>query len=137
EIEAIQDELGALDEEEIGVLGWEEFPANLRAASDAPALLYARGRFTPADDLAVAIIGSRDASEAGLTAAAAAAAALAERSVTVVSGLAIGIDGAAHRGALEAGGRSIGVLGSGLRRLHPASHGELAAQMADRGAVIS
>ena len=133
----IQEELAGLDEVEIDVVLWEEFPANLRGASDAPALLYKRGRFIADDDLAVAVVGSRAASTEALQAARALAAGLAERGVTVVSGLAAGIDSAAHRGALEAGGRSIGVLGSGLRKPPPGIDREVAGAMIEHGAIIS
>ena len=134
---ALRDELCALQDEGVELVTHAEFPRALRAAQDAPALLYVRGRFTADDDLAVAIVGSRDASDAGMALAARLAAQLAEHGVTIVSGLALGIDGAAHRGALDAGGRSIGVLGSGIRRMFPPEHAELAEAMTQRGAVVS
>lgn len=136
-LDLLRDELCRLQEEGVEAITHAEFPPTLRAASDAPAVLYVRGRLTGDDDLAVAIVGSREASAAGLALASRLAAALAERGLTVVSGLAIGIDAAAHRGALEAGGRSLGVLGSGVRRPFPPENVELAEAMSHRGAVVS
>jgi DNA processing protein len=131
--------LRSLEREGIAALTWEDagYPAALRALPDAPPVLFARGALTPADDLAVAIVGTRNLSARGRRAAAEIAAALAQRGLTVVSGLALGIDRAAHAGALDAGGRSLAVLGSGIRRLHPLAHVELAARIAGAGAILS
>lgn len=113
------------------------YPANLQSVSARPTALFVRGDLVEADAAAIAVIGSREASEDRRNWAAAVAAACASKGVTVVSGLAEGIDTAAHCGALEAGGRTIGVLGSGLRQMYPASNRDLAAKMAYSGAVIS
>jgi len=120
-------------------LTWEDadYPTALRALPDAPPVLFLRGALTPADVCAVAIVGTRHPSARSRQAAAEIAAALAQRGLTVVSGLALGIDRAAHAGALEAGGRSLAVLGSGIRRLHPLAHVELAARIAGAGAILS
>ncbi|MBI4004296.1 MAG: DNA-protecting protein DprA [Candidatus Omnitrophica bacterium] len=112
------------------------YPKLLREIHDPPLVLYIRGTL-PAEELAVAIVGSRHASLYGMQAAERLAYELALRGITIISGLARGIDSAAHRGALKAGGRTVAVLGSGLANLYPPEHAELAAQIAERGAVIS
>lgn len=114
-----------------------EYPALLRAIADPPLALYIRGRLGDADQVAVAMVGSRHASLYGLQAAERLSYDLALRGVTVVSGLARGIDRAAHEGALKAQGRTLAVLGSGMNRLYPPEHEALAAQIAGAGAVIS
>jgi DNA processing protein len=113
------------------------YPALLRVASDRPLLLYVRGALQPEDLLAIAIVGSRRATPQGIALAERIAADLAAQGFVVVSGLARGIDAAAHRGALEAGGRTLAVLGSGLQRIYPAEHQRLAEKVAAQGAVIS
>ena len=114
-----------------------EYPARLRTIADPPVALYVHGTLEPADATAVAIVGSRLASPYGLQSAERLAYDLALRGVTVVSGLARGIDGAAHRGALRASGRTLAVLGGGLARLYPEEHARLASEVAARGALIS
>ena len=114
-----------------------EYPPGLRGLPDPPAVLRLRGRIEPADVHGVAVVGARDASPYGLAMAAQLARELAADGVTVLSGLAIGIDGAAHRAALDAGGRTIAVLGSGIDRPYPRRHGRLAAEIARCGAVVS
>ena len=115
----------------------EAYPALLKASSDPPPLLYVRGRLQAEDVLAIAVVGSRRATPHGIEQARRIAGGLAERGFVVVSGLARGIDAAGHRGALEAGGRTVAVLGSGLQRVYPAEHRGLAESIAERGAVIS
>jgi len=112
------------------------YPKLLREIHDPPRALYIKGSL-PAEELAVAIVGSRHASLYGMQTAERLAYDVALRGITVVSGLARGIDSAAHRGALRAGGRTIAVLGSGLADIYPPEHTELAAQIAKQGAVIS
>jgi DNA processing protein len=119
------------------VLGEPDYPAGLRYIHDPPPVLYVRGTLTAADAVAVAVVGSRRASGYGMEQADQLSGGLARCGVTVVSGLARGIDAAAHRAALAAGGRTIAVLGSGLGRLYPAEHRELADRIAASGAVIS
>jgi DNA processing protein len=114
-----------------------EFPAQLRPLSDLPTRLWVRGALQPEDALAIAIVGSRRATSHGLGLAERLAGDLAARGVTVVSGLARGIDSAAHRGALAAGGRTIAVLGGGVDRVYPPENRRLAAEVAARGAVLS
>ena len=112
------------------------YPA-LLAAIPSPPELDVRGALEPGDALAIAIVGARQATAYGLEVAESLAAELAARGVTVVSGLARGIDTAAHRGALAAGGRTIAVLGSGIERLYPPENGALAEQILAHGAVVS
>jgi DNA processing protein len=95
----------------------EADPALLKQFPDAPVVLYVRGTLLPQDELALAIVGTRKATTYGRDAAAHFARQLARNSVTIVSGLAFGIDAAAHRGALEGGGRTIAVLGCGIDQI--------------------
>ena len=120
-------------------LAWDDpaYPAALRAIADPPVVLAVRGALTPEDALAVAVVGARRASEYGRRVAAELATGLAQAGVTVVSGLATGIDAAAHRAALAAGGRTVAVLGTGIDRVYPAWHAALAAQIAGQGALVS
>ena len=122
---------------EVLTLEDDRYPHALRFIFDPPPLLYVRGRLERADLEAIAIVGSRDASPYGLSTAERLGRELAAEGVTVVSGLAIGIDAAAHRGALAAGGRTIAVLGSGIDRIYPLRHTRLAAEIAESGAVVS
>ncbi|MBI3324067.1 MAG: DNA-protecting protein DprA [Candidatus Omnitrophica bacterium] len=115
----------------------EEFPASLRTIHDPPLVLYRRGPWPADAQPAVAIVGSRRASFYGQQMAERLAYELALRGVTVVSGLARGIDGAAHRGALKAGGLTVAVLGCGLGTIYPPEHRALADQIAERGALFS
>jgi DNA processing protein len=118
-------------------LGFPGYPPQLNEIATAPPLLYVRGEWTEADANAVAIVGSRACTPYGKRVAAEIARGLARAGVTVVSGLARGIDGAAHRGALEAGGRTIAVLAGGLCRIYPPEHADLAADVAAAGAVMT
>ncbi|MEP7292020.1 MAG: DNA-processing protein DprA [Chloroflexota bacterium] len=113
------------------------YPALLKNLPDPPLALYVRGALTPADDLALAVVGTRKATSYGRDAAAHFSRQLARQGVTIVSGLAHGIDAAAHRSTLEAGGRTIAVIGCGIDRVYPTDHAELARQIARQGAIIS
>ncbi|MBI1949857.1 MAG: DNA-protecting protein DprA [Acidobacteria bacterium] len=115
----------------------ESYPPLLRASSDPPLVLYVWGDMRPEDVLAVAVVGSRRATPLGLEVAGELGRGLAASGFTVVSGLARGIDAASHRGALDGGGRTIAVLGSGLDRIYPAEHRALAESIARRGAVVT
>jgi len=113
------------------------YPALLRASSDPPWLLYVWGGLQPEDSLSIAVVGSRRATPHGLEVARGLGRGLSASGYTVVSGLARGIDAAAHAGALEGGGRTIAVLGSGLDRIYPVEHRRLAESIARRGAVVT
>lgn len=113
------------------------FPRMLAAASDAPLVLYLRGTLEPRDGQAAAIVGTRLSSGYGRRMARTLAGSAARLGVTIVSGLARGIDAEAHRAALEAGGRTIAVQGCGLGQVYPPEHAALAARIAASGAVLS
>ncbi len=119
------------------VPGDSDYPEGLKSLEDRPFLLYMQGDWKPVDSLAVAVVGSRRPTAYGRAAAERLARELAEAGVTVVSGLARGIDGAAHEAVVKKNGRTIGILGSGLGRFYPSEHRSLAAKMAERGAVIT
>lgn len=115
-----------------------DYPINLRAIYNLPPFLFYRGALQrEADTRSVAVVGTRKASDDGLTRARAMARRLAEHGVTVVSGLARGIDTAAHTETLRVGGRTIAVLGSGLDRIYPPENEELANRILEDGALIS
>jgi DNA processing protein len=115
----------------------EDYPVSLRGIFDPPAVLYYEGTIEEVDSLAVAVVGTRKPSAGGREIAHAFARGLAVNGVTVVSGLALGIDAAAHQGALEGAGRTIAVLGCGLDCGYPASNRELRRKIAGQGAVVS
>jgi DNA processing protein len=114
-----------------------DYPEGVRQIHDPPPFIYVKGEFRPEDRLAVAIVGSRRCTEYGRGAAFRLAWDLASRGFTVVSGLARGIDTAAHQGALEAGGRTIGVLGCGLDVGYPIESDRLKKSMEDRGVLVT
>jgi DNA processing protein len=122
----------------ISVLPWFDarFPTMLTAITDGPAVLWFRGDLTSLDRPAVAIVGSRAATDVALETATRLSADLAARGITVVSGLARGVDSAAHRGALKTG-RTVAVLGSGLDDIYPREHRKLAHEIAAQGLVVS
>jgi DNA processing protein len=114
----------------------EDYPDRLRGVHQAPPLLFARGRLLPADR-AISVVGSRKASERGRGIAGGIAAALAKTGVTVLSGLAAGIDTAAHTAALKAGGRTVAVIGTGIRGHYPPENRDLQERIAQEGLVLS
>lgn len=119
-------------------LGFAGYPVPLAAVPASPPLLYLRGDWIEADGNAVGIVGSRSCTSYGLRIAGQLARGLARAGFTIVSGLARGIDAAAHRGALEAGGRTIAVLAGGLSRIYPPEHAPLADEIANsRGCLIT
>ena len=115
------------------------YPDRLRQIYDPPPFLWVRGEIAPEDARAVAVVGTRKASDEGRRAAYKLGRDLAEAGVTVVSGLAYGIDIEAHRGALAGGGRTISVLGSGVDRIYPSRHANTVRQIVEegKGAVVS
>ena len=113
-----------------------EYPELLREIPDPPPLLYVRGALQPGERC-VAVVGSRNATGYGITAARQLCAELAQLGLTVVSGMALGIDTAAHEGALGVRGRTVAVLGSGLNRIYPPENRRLSERIAASGAVVS
>jgi DNA processing protein len=122
---------------DVTVPGDGRFPPLLEETADPPAALFLRGSLRPEDRLAIAVVGARRATPWGIAFAGRLAFDLSRAGFTVVSGLARGIDAAAHRGALDAGGRTVALLGSGLDRVYPDEHRRLADRIAARGAVAT
>jgi DNA processing protein len=115
----------------------DEYPVNLRFIPNLPPFLFVRGDLRYADIRSVAVVGTRDASPAGIRRARRMSRLLVEREVTVISGLARGIDTAAHCAAIESGGRTIAVLGTGITRYYPSENRELAEEITRHGALVS
>jgi DNA processing protein len=115
----------------------DEYPRNLKEVHDRPPLLFVAGQLAARDQRSVAVIGARRASEEGLAIAASFTSELTAGGWVVISGLAAGIDTAAHRAALEHGGRTLAVIGNGLRHSYPAENADLQQTIAQHGAVIS
>jgi DNA processing protein len=115
----------------------DAYPANLRGVHNRPPLVFVRGELRPEDDRSIAVVGTRRATPDGLRQAEVVAGDLAEGGYTVVSGLAEGIDSAAHGSALDRKRRTVAVIGTGLRRSYPAKNAGLQAQIAAEGAVLS
>jgi len=113
------------------------YPTRLKMIADPPPLLYITGTLTDQDELAMAIVGARRATAAGRAMTEELSHDLAEAGITVVSGLARGIDAAAHQGALAAKGRTIAVLGCGIDRTYPPEHERLRRQIEEQGAILS
>jgi DNA processing protein len=132
-------ELALLEKHETELIrqGTPEYPIALSTLPDAPALLYLRGALIPEDANSVALVGSRSCTPYGRRITERLAQGLARAGFTVISGLARGIDGIAHRAALEAGGRTLAVLAGGLSRIYPPEHAELADAIAVHGALLS
>lgn len=122
---------------ELVALNSPEYPRPLAEIANAPHLLYVRGTLNPADNRAVAIVGSRGCTTYGRRVTESLATELVRAGYTIVSGMARGIDGAAHAAALKAGGRTLAVLAGGLSRIYPPEHIELAKQVQMSGALLS
>lgn len=114
-----------------------EFPRLLLEIPDPPSLLYVKGRPELLNRPTLAMVGSRNATPQGLQDAERFAGTLAAEGFTIASGLALGIDGAAHRGALAAGGDTVAVIGTGADRIYPSRHRDLALKIAENGAIVS
>jgi DNA processing protein len=136
---AVQDEVGRAVDAGVTIVSLEDaaYPARLREIYDAPPILYLKGSLTDRDERSVAVVGSRNSSRYGLICAETIARGLAARGITVVSGMARGIDSAAHLGALRQKGRTIAVLGSGIDVIYPSENRPLFAEIVENGAVIS
>ncbi|MFO8099591.1 MAG: DNA-processing protein DprA [Salinibacter sp.] len=136
---AVEQELTRADE--LGaelVSPWDErFPARLQEIYDPPAYLWMRGSLPASPVPMITVVGTRRCTDYGRSQAHHLSAELARRGFTIVSGLAYGVDAAAHKGALDAGGRTLAVLGSGVGRIYPQKHTALAERIADHGAVLS
>ncbi len=138
-----------LDDLEERVIGYESegirlitvldsaYPMNLRMVHDRPPALFVRGELSPGDDRSIAVVGSRKASSEGLSKAAEIVRDLSSQDYVIVSGLAAGIDTASHRAALAAGGRTIAVIGTGLRHHFPTQNAELQDRLGRESAVLS
>ncbi len=139
QIDTIAEQIEALDDECVRVLcSFEDgYPEPFAALTTAPPVLSMAGDWIRSDQPGVAIVGTRSPSIEGAEMAGALAAEFAEHGVTVVSGLARGIDSAGHHGALSAGGRTLAVLGSGIRVIHPRENQSMARAIAQQGGVMS
>ena len=136
---SLERELNAIERGHIEVRSFLDpaYPTRLKMIADPPPLLYIAGALTEQDELAVAIVGSRRATAAGRAMTEELSHDLAAAGVTVVSGLARGVDAAAHRGALAAQGRTVAVLGCGIDQTYPPEHERLRRQIEERGALLS
>lgn len=114
-----------------------EYPDRLRSVRQVPPLLFVQGRLIPPHERGVSVVGSRKASQSGLDFAAEVCRRLVRANLSVISGLALGVDTTAHRAALETGGRTVAIVGCGLGQVYPPSNAELQAQIAREGLVIS
>ena len=123
----------------IKILTWQDeaYPGRLKEIDQPPPVLYIRGEYLPDDLFAVAIVGTRRVTPYGRQITEELASFLAANGMTVISGLARGVDAIAHQAALKAGGRTLGILGSGVDKIYPPEHRALAEQMIERGAIIS
>jgi DNA processing protein len=133
-------ELDRLTDAGIKLLNWEapEYPKYLKEIPNPPPVLYMRGDILPGDQWALAVVGTRRLTTYGRQVTRDLVGALVRSNITIVSGLARGIDGIAHQAALDAGGRTIAVLGSGLDHIYPAEHRTLAQRIEDgRGAILT
>lgn len=114
-----------------------EYPAQLKEINNPPPVLFVKGNVDLLSDLQIAMVGSRNPSTIGINTAIEFAEALTVAGLTITSGMALGIDAASHQGALNVNGRTIAVAGTGLDRVYPACHRNLAAQIAEHGALVS
>ena len=114
----------------------EEYPRRLKEIADAPPVLYCRGALHPDDETSVAVVGTRRPTDYGYRVTAELCGELAARGVTVVSGLALGIDARAHKATLDAGGRTIAVLGNGLDTVYPRENRRLAERIVEEGGAL-
>ncbi len=137
DLSAVATDLSRFENSGISVLLWSDaaYPSALRGLNDAPLIVFVRGHLD--ESPRVAIVGTREPSQASIDCAESLATDFASQGWTVVSGMARGIDSAAHRGALAAGGRTVAVLGCGVSRIYPPENHELARQIVANGALLS
>ena len=137
--ERIEKQIRVLRQEKVGILTVfdKDYPEKLLELEDAPPVLYCRGKVFPEDSNAVAIIGTRRATDYGRNAARTLAKKLSGLGITIVSGMAMGIDTQAHIGALEGGGRTLAVMGTGIDLIYPSSNRNLAPKIVERGALLT
>lgn len=128
-----------IESQGIKIFTWEDetYPQRLKEIEQPPPVLYIRGEYLPDDLFAVAIVGTRRVTAYGRQITEELGGYLASNGITMVSGLARGVDAIAHQTALKAGGRTIGVLGSGVDRIYPPEHRGLAEKMMESGAIVS
>jgi len=128
-----------IEKQGIKILTWQDeaYPQRLKEISQPPPVLYIRGEYLPDDLFAVSIVGTRRVSPYGRQITEELVSFLAANGMTVISGLARGVDSIAHQTALKAGGRTLGILGSGVDRIYPPENRGLAEKMMERGAIIS
>lgn len=128
-----------IDRQGIQALTWEDetYPSRLKEIEQPPPVLYIRGEYLPEDVFAVAIVGTRRVTAYGRQVTEELAGYLGANGLTVVSGLARGVDALAHSASLQAGGRTLAVLGSGVDRIYPPEHHALAEKILERGAILS
>jgi len=136
---AVQQEFDAITANGVHIVTWndDEYPAALKNIFDPPPILYVKGQRLHTHDVMVAIVGSRKSSTYGRTVAEQLATQFALKGVSIVSGMARGIDSAAHRGAIRAGGQTIAVLGCGVDVVYPPEHAELYQEIAEKGTLLS
>lgn len=115
----------------------DDYPDNLREIYNLPPFIFTEGKLLPADGRSIAVVGTRQATEKGIDQARRLASGLAREGVTVTSGMALGVDTAAHEAALEAGGRTVAVLGTGIHGRYPKANTKLADRIAENGALVS
>lgn len=132
-------EIERVQKANVTALTWhdEEYPPRLKEIYDKPPVLYVKGEILPEDERAVAVVGTRRPTAYGREVTRQVTHDLAKSGLTIVSGLAKGVDGVAHNAALDAGARTIAVMGSGLDMMYPREHAELAKRISQNGAVVS
>jgi len=131
------DWLNASTQHHIITIHCDEYPARLKQISDPPALLSVHGNVNYLSDPQLAIVGSRNPTQSGNNNAYEFAKHLSQKGLCITSGLALGIDGSAHQGALDGDGPTIAVIATGIDRVYPAKHRDLAHQIAEKGAIVS
>jgi DNA processing protein len=136
---SLDDEMAKLEQHKVAAITIEDsaYPAMLKEISDPPAVLYVKGGFAQQDELSLSVVGTRYPTYHGRAAAEQLSGDLARNGITIISGLAKGIDSVVHRAALDAGGRTIAVLGCGLDIIYPSQHITLSRDIAEHGALVS